>query len=128
MLNMLKKEVEVNTQELLIEDISNRIFARMCQVIDSNGGEFGIRYATYESARKKHEKNKYDDIPETLHGRLNKLNIIEDITGQKVTTVPELLKGRINPAKCKGIEILFEDDKINKRFVVTKKSIKNSEV
>lgn len=112
-------------EENSANDIENRIFARMCQLLSKHNNVLGIRFKTLEKMESKYPletyKKKCKEMNLTNDYLINKmrfLNMIEDATNNNVTDVRSVLTGDIMHDLCKNKVIRIEDDLVNIRIVI----------
>ncbi|MGL5712606.1 MAG: hypothetical protein ACRCX2_06280 [Paraclostridium sp.] len=114
----MDKIIEADIKGFMEEDISNRLVARLSQLLSKYDNKIGISYTTLDKS-KDHTKNiDYSSIPENMIDKVSLVNQIEYATRSSVTSVEDFLRGEVNSYLCRGVRIEFKDDPKNFRQTI----------
>lgn len=111
----MNDKVNVNPDEFIEIETKERIFARMCQILDKSNGKVEIPFLEYDSIEADILRTKFlDEAPdfftEDTKQRIILMRIMEAFTKEEETSMEDLIGAVINPALCKGKTITTKED------------------
>lgn len=112
----MEEKINVNANEFIETENLERVFARMCQVLDKHNKIVRIPFEQYDNFEKQIllEEKYLDKLPEFFSDDTKKrillMRIIEKFCGEEETTVEDLLGAIINPSLCVGKSISAMED------------------
>lgn len=112
----MKEKINVNLNEYVEIETKEKIFARMCQILDKNNKKIEIPFDKYDEIEADILlKDKYlDKAPEFFSQdtkqRILIMRIMEVFCEEEETTMEDLLGAIINPSLCKGKTISTKED------------------
>lgn len=112
----MEQKVNVNANEFIETENKERIFARICQILDKNNRIIKIPFDRYDELEYEilSKDNYFDNMPEFFSEdtkqRILLMRIIEKFCNEEETTMEDLLGAIINPALCVGKSISTHED------------------
>ena len=111
----MKEKIKVNPEEFIEIETKEKVFARMCQVLEKNERKVSIPFDEYDSIEKSIiESNFLNEAPEFFSQdtkqRILIMRIMESYCKEEQTTMEDLIGAVINPSLCKGKAISTKED------------------
>lgn len=111
----MQEKIKANPEEFIEIETKEKVFARMCQVLEKNGRKVSIPFDEYDSIEKNIiESNFLNEAPEFFSQdtkqRILIMRIIESYCKEEQTTMEDLIGAVINPSLCKGKTISTKED------------------
>lgn len=111
----MQEKIKVNPEEFIEIETKEKVFARMCQVLEKNGRKVSIPFDEYDSIEKNIiESNFLNEAPEFFSQdtkqRILIMRIMESYCKEEQTTMEDLIGAVINPSLCKGKTINTKED------------------
>ena len=111
----MQKKRKVNPEEFIEIETKEKVFARMCQVLEKNERKVSIPFDEYDSIEKSIiESNFLNEAPEFFSQdtkqRILIMRIMESYCKEEQTTMEDLIGAVINPSLCKGKAISTKED------------------
>ena len=111
----MQEKIKVNPEEFIEIETKEKVFARMCQVLEKNGRKVSIPFDEYDSIEKNIiESNFLNEAPEFFSQdtkqRILIMRIMESYCKEEQTTMEDLIGAVINPSLCKGKTISTKED------------------
>ena len=111
----MQEKIKVNPEEFIEIETKEKVFARMCQVLEKNERKVSIPFDEYDSIEKSIiESNFLNEAPEFFSQdtkqRILIMRIMESYCKEEQTTMEDLIGAVINPSLCKGKAISTKED------------------
>ena len=111
----MQEKIKVNPEEFIEIETKEKVFARMCQVLEKNERKVSIPFDEYDSIEKSIiESNFLNEAPEFFSQdtkqRILIMRIMESYCKEELTTMEDLIGAVINPSLCKGKAISTKED------------------
>ena len=111
----MQEKIKVNPEEFIEIESKEKVFARMCQVLEQNGRKVSIPFDEYDSIEKSIiESNFLNEAPEFFSQdtkqRILIMRIMESYCKEEQTTMEDLIGAVINPSLCRGKTISTKED------------------
>lgn len=111
----MQEKIKVNPEEFIEIETKEKVFARMCQVLEKSGRKVSIPFDEYDSIEKNIiESNFLNEAPEFFSQdtkqRILIMRIMESYCKEEQTTMEDLIGAVINPSLCKGKTINTKED------------------
>lgn len=111
----MQEKIKVNPEEFIEIETKEKVFARMCQVLEKNERKVSIPFDEYDSIEKNIiESNFLNEAPEFFSQdtkqRILIMRIMESYCKEEQTTMEDLIGAVINPSLCKGKTINTRED------------------
>lgn len=111
----MQEKIKANPEEFIEIETKEKVFARMCQVLEKNGRKVSIPFDEYDSIEKNiMESNFLNEAPEFFSQdtkqRILIMRIMESYCKEEQTTMEDLIGAVINPSLCKGKTISTKED------------------
>lgn len=111
----MQEKIKANPEEFIEIETKEKVFARMCQVLEKNGRKVSIPFDEYDSIEKNIiESNFLNEAPEFFSQdtkqRILIMRIMESYCKEEQTTMEDLIGAVINPSLCKGKTISTKED------------------
>lgn len=111
----MQEKIKVNPEEFIEIETKEKVFARMCQVLEKNERKVSIPFDEYDSIEKNIiESNFLNEAPEFFSQdtkqRILIMRIMESYCKEEQTTMEDLIGAVINPSLCKGKTISTKED------------------
>ena len=111
----MQEKIKVNPEEFIEIETKEKVFARMCQVLEKNERKVSIPFDEYDSIEKRIiESNFLNEAPEFFSQdtkqRILIMRIMESYCKEEQTTMEDLIGAVINPSLCKGKAISTKED------------------
>lgn len=111
----MQEKIKVNPEEFIEIETKEKVFARMCQVLEKNERKVSIPFDEYDSIEKNIiESNFLNEAPEFFSQdtkqRILIMRIMESYCKEEQTTMEDLIGAVINPSLCKGKTINTKED------------------
>ena len=111
----MQEKIKVNPEEFIEIETKEKVFARMCQVLEKNERKVSIPFDEYDSLEKSIiESNFLNEAPEFFSQdtkqRILIMRIMESYCKEEQTTMEDLIGAVINPSLCKGKAISTKED------------------
>ena len=111
----MQEKIKVNPEEFIEIETKEKVFARMCQVLEKNERKVSIPFDEYDSIEKRIiESNFLNEAPEFFSQdtkqRILIMRIMESYCKEEQTTMEDLIGAVINPSRCKGKAISTKED------------------
>ena len=111
----MQEKIKANPEEFIEIETKEKVFARMCQVLEKNERKVSIPFDEYDSLEKSIiESNFLNEAPEFFSQdtkqRILIMRIMESYCKEEQTTMEDLIGAVINPSLCKGKAISTKED------------------
>ena len=111
----MQEKIKVNPEEFIEIETKEKVFARMCQVLEKNERKVSIPFDEYDSIEKSIiESNFLNEAPEFFSQdtkqRILIMRIMESYCKEEQTTMEDLIGAVINPSLCQGKAISTKED------------------
>lgn len=111
----MQEKIKANPEEFIEIETKEKVFARMCQVLEKNERKVSIPFDEYDSIEKNIiESNFLNEAPEFFSQdtkqRILIMRIMESYCEEEQTTMEDLIGAVINPSLCKGKTISTKED------------------
>ena len=111
----MQEKIKVNPEEFIEIETKEKVFARMCQVLEKKERKVSIPFDEYDSIEKRIiESNFLNEAPEFFSQdtkqRILIMRIMESYCKEEQTTMEDLIGAVINPSLCKGKAISTKED------------------
>ena len=111
----MQEKIKANPEEFIEIETKEKVFARMCQVLEKNERKVSIPFDEYDSIEKSIiERNFLNEAPELFYQdtkqRILIMRIMESYCKEEQTTMEDLIGAVINPSLCKGKTISTKED------------------
>lgn len=111
----MQEKIKANPEEFIEIETKEKVFARMCQVLEKNERKVSIPFDEYDSIEKSIiESNFLNEAPEFFSQdtkqRILIMRIMESYCKEEQTTMEDLIGAVINPSLCKGKTISTKED------------------
>ena len=111
----MQEKIKANPEEFIEIETKEKVFARMCQVLEKNERKVSIPFDEYDSIEKSIiESNFLNEAPEFFSQdtkqRILIMRIMESYCKEEQTTMEDLIGAVINPSLCKGKAISTKED------------------
>lgn len=111
----MQEKIKANPEEFIEIETKEKVFARMCQVLEKNERKVSIPFDEYDSIEKNIiESNFLNEAPEFFSQdtkqRILIMRIMESYCKEEQTTMEDLIGAVINPSLCKGKTISTKED------------------
>lgn len=120
----MEQKMNVNANEFIETENKERVFARICQILDKNNRVIKIPFDKYDELEFKIliEDNYFENMPEFFSEDTKQkiliMRIIEKFCQEEETTMEDLLGAIINPALCIGKTISTREDMQSLELIV----------
>lgn len=120
---MMKDKVNANPDEFIEIETKERIFARMCQILDKHNDKLEIPFLEYDATEAHILKSNFlDTAPEfftdDIKQRILLMRIMEIFSKEEETTMEDLIGAVINPSLCKGKSITTKEDVASSTLII----------
>ena len=111
----MESVIKANPNEFVEAETKERIFARICQILDKNNRKIEIPFLKYDEAEHDIIKSGFlEEAPnffsDDTKQRILMMRIIEIFCNEEQTTMDDLLGAVINPSLCRGKVIVTTED------------------
>lgn len=111
----MQEKIKVNPEEFIEIETKEKVFARICQVLEKNERKVSIPFDEYDSIEKSIIENNFlNEAPEFFSQdtkqRILIMRIMESYCKEEQTTMEDLIGAVINPSLCKGKAISTKED------------------
>lgn len=111
----MQDRINANPEEFIEIETKEKIFARMCQILDKNNKKIEIPFLKYDEIEADIIKSGFlNSAPkfftQDTTQRIVIMRIIEIFCGEEETTMDDLMGAVINPSLCFGKAITTKED------------------
>lgn len=108
----MEKNVHVSIEQVIEEETSAKVFARICQLLESKGGSVAISFGDYDYINDNldMEAGMPDFFSDEIKGNIRAMKVLETYLKEQdgeteVTSMEDLMGAVINPNLCRDKQL-----------------------